>query len=150
MELEFKVDQNPRFFKQILTYLTLLYRKYMQVVVVVVIYSGKRKNWGLPATFREYLRRSVGGYVSFLDDMILDYGYLLVNLHNLDIKHLMQKAPAIGPGLFIASRIHGLEQGREEIIISLLQSGTVDDATICKVAKITKNKLARIKKKINK
>lgn len=107
--LEFKADQSSRLFLQLLSYLVLLYKKYRCAVIMVVIYSGKRKVWHLPSSLREYLHKVNTNYVTFLEDMTLNYRYLLVNLHNIDIKTLLRQAPTIGAGLFVARQIHELQ-----------------------------------------
>ena len=104
--IEFKSDiRMLALFLQMLTYLSILLRKYRLPVTPVVIYTGKRRlrRRGL-VYFRDYLRRDN----PTMHEHDLDFPIQLLNLIVLDIAKLPKKAAPIVPWLYLAPRIFDL------------------------------------------
>ena len=108
--LEFKTDQSPRLFLQLLVYLILLLQQMLLPITVLVFYSGRQKTWNLPLTFLDYLQQKVGFVGGKLKKQHLNFGYVLVNLHEIGTRTLLRLAPTIGQALFIMCRIHSLTE----------------------------------------
>ena len=95
---------------QILTYLAILGARYHLPVVPIIVYTGKRRlQQNGRINFREHLRSKNPA----VNENVLDFPILLLNVFALTVALLQERAQHLAPGLYLAPRIFDIN---EEVI----------------------------------
>ena len=112
--VEHKSSKDKYVHYQLLSYMAPIYKRYRSedhVVIPVVLYHGKSRNWDIPLSFHDQLDlKGYPGWVySFLEKHVLNFQYVLLNLHDLDVCGLVGKL-TIAPLLGILKSSHRVDK----------------------------------------
>ena len=111
--IEHKSNQDKKVHYQLLSYIASIYKRYQKeghVVIPVVLYHGKSRNWSAPLSFHECLGlSSTSNNDEFLQEYVLDFKYKLLNLHDLDVLDLVGKL-TIAPFLATLRSSHKIDK----------------------------------------
>ncbi len=96
MLIEHKSSKDKYVHYQLLSYMASIYKQYKKegyVVIPVVLYHGKSRSWDVPLSFHNQLglKEYPSWLHSFLEKHVLNFQYMLLNLHNLDVCRLIGK-----------------------------------------------------------
>ena len=88
--IEHKSSKDKYVHYQLLSYMAPIYKQYKKeghVVIPVVLYHGKSRSWDVPLSFHNQLglKEYPSWLHSFLEKHVLNFQYMLLNLHNLDV-----------------------------------------------------------------
>ncbi len=112
-EFKSKIRKTPLLLR-ILTYLAILWARYLLPVRVIIIYTGKRRlHQNGRIDFREYMQSKNPA----VDEYDIDFPSFLLNIFGMSVAVLLERARAIAPGLlYLAPRIFSIT---EEVVIIL-------------------------------
>ena len=113
---EFKSEiRKADLFAQILNYIALLWDKYRLPIRVIIVYTGKRR---LQQNGRIDFREHMQSKNPTADEDDIDFPCFLLNVFDMSIATLQERAGAIAPGLYLAPRVYNLT---EEIVVTFFR-----------------------------
>ena len=113
---EFKSEiRKADLFAQILNYIALLWDKYRLPIRVIIVYTGKRR---LQQNGRIDFREHMQSKNPAADEDDIDFPCFLLNVFDMSIATLQERAGAIAPGLYLAPRVYNLT---EEIVVTFFR-----------------------------
>ena len=90
---------------QLLIYMVILWNRYRLPVTPIIVYTGKRRiRHSRHINFRQHIQHKHHA----VNEHDLDFTSFLVNLFNISVSVLLDKALSIAPGLYLAPRIFEL------------------------------------------
>ena len=105
--------KDPKVMKQLLHYQVGIYEEERDPVIIILVYSGEKREWTAPLSFQESLNFHPGLKSHFSND-VLNFSIRLLNLRELKKKTFKRRDLTSLPILYIMSHIWDFKKDKEE------------------------------------
>ena len=107
--LEHKSQSSLDIMKQLIHYQTGIYDKTLNLVIAVVLYSGRMKKWKGPLSFHDYLAFH-SQLKPFFKENVLNFKIRLLNLRELDEERFSDRDLTVRPIFYIMANIWNVNE----------------------------------------